>query len=343
MEKRLISACWVEEALSCVRECHEPIEPSLTLAGIDLSAGGSRHEPVTAEQFGALWRAIAATLDDEFFGLGARPMRTGGFEMLCHSILHTASLEQALSIALEFLRLMLDEPRGKLVRANGQAQILLHEGNLKRPAFACRTYWIILHGIACWLVGRRIPLRRVDFSCPEPEHGEQYRLLFGAPVHFDQPLSRLTFDASLLRLPVVRDHRALKRFLRDAPANILVRYRYDAGVVSAIRRRLRDSQPVAWPRFDELSVQLKIPPTTLRRRLREEGQTYQAIRDEIRHELAITALTNTQRTVGDIAMDLGYAEPSAFHRAFRKWTSETPSEYRAANRHVRVFSDGRSG
>ncbi len=58
------------------------------------------------------------------------------------------------------------------------------------------------------------------------------------PCAFSQPVSRLAFDASLLKPPLARSEQALKQFLRNAPANILVRYRYDAGP-AGVRKRLR--------------------------------------------------------------------------------------------------------
>ena len=70
-------------------------------------------------------------------------------------------------------------------------------------------------GIACWLIGRRIPLRRIDFSCPAPEHRADYHQFFGAPVHFSQPQSRLAFDARYLALPTIRSEPALRQFLRE--------------------------------------------------------------------------------------------------------------------------------
>jgi AraC-like DNA-binding protein len=273
--------------------------------------------------------AIAEAIGDEYFGLGGRPMRPGSFTLLCHCVLHAATLGQALRRALRFLSVVLDDPRGTLVVADGLAQIVLTDTGAPRPAFAYRTFWLIVHGITCWLVGRRIPLRLADFSCPAPEHSAEYRSLFGAPVRFGQPVNRLVFDAAYLRLQAVRTERMLKHFLRGAPANILVRYRYDGGLVARVRTRLRAEPPVDWPGFDELARQLRLPASTLRHRLHQEGQSYRDIKDEIRRELAIKWLLHSPRSVGEIAAELGFAEPSAFHRAFRKWTSNSPGAFRS--------------
>ena len=324
IERRMIAPGFVEEALDSLRRLDKPTVPILTRAGLPPLVD----QPVSAETYGALWLAIAAELDDEFFGMGGRPMRRGSFTLLCHCVLHAPTLGHALRRALRFLDVVLDDPRGRLVIHDGLAQVELRDADGPRSAFAYRTYWILLHGITCWLVGRRIPIRLVDFRCAEPKQGADYRLFFGAPVRFSQATSRLGFDSALLDLPISRSEQALKQFLRGAPANILVRYRYDAGIAAAVRRRLSQVSPASWSGFAALAADMRMPPSTLRHRLHDEGQTYAAIKDDIRRDLAIDMLLNTAKTIGEIAVQLGYSEPSAFFRAFRKWMGKSPEAFR---------------
>jgi AraC-like DNA-binding protein len=323
-ERRMIRPSFVEEALDCLRRKGLPVAPVLAAAGLAEPVT----EPVSAEVYGRVWLAVAEAVQDEYFGLGGRAMRPGSFVLLCRAVLHSANLEQALRRALRFLAVLLDDPRGELVLTDGLAQVVLHDASEARSAFAYRTYWIILHGIICWLVGRRVPLRLVDFRCPEPPGVADYRLFFGAPVGFSRPHSRIAFDDLYLALPVIRDEAALKPFLRAAPANLLVRYRYDAGLTANIRAKLREIPANDWPDFDEMARLLRLSPSTLRHRLRQEGQSWNGLRDEIRRDLAVAALTGTRRGVAEIAAALGFAEPSAFHRAFRKWTSKSPGAFR---------------
>ncbi|KQY16380.1 AraC family transcriptional regulator [Rhizobium sp. Root73] len=323
-DRRMISPSFVEEALDCLRRAGKPTAPLLASLGLPLVV----EKPISAESYGALWLAVAAEVDDEFFGMGERPMRRGSFTLLCHCVLHAKTLDQALRRALRFLGVVLEDPSGELVIRDGLAEIVLTDKGEARSAFAYRTYWILLHGITCWLVGRRIPIRRVDFRCAEPLEGADYRLFFGAPVQFSQPVSRLAFDRAVLKLPIVRTEQALKQFLRGAPANILVRYRYDAGLAAAVRKRLRQQAPAAWSGFDDLAAQMHMSPSTLRHRLQAEGQSYAGIKDEIRRDRAVEMLQSSDASVGDIAAQLGYSEPSAFHRAFRKWTTKSPAAFR---------------
>lgn len=323
-DRRMISPSFVEEALDCLRRAGKPTAPLLASLGLPPVV----ETPISAESYGALWLAVAAKVDDEFFGMGERPMRSGSFTLLCHCVLHAKTLDQALRRALRFLSVVLEDPSGELVTRDGLAEIVLTDKGEARSAFAYRTYWILLHGITCWLVGRRIPIRRVDFRCAEPLEGADYRLFFGAPVQFSQSVSRLAFDQAVLKLPIARTEQALKQFLRGAPANILVRYRYDAGLAATVRKRLRQQAPMAWSGFDDLATQMRMSSSTLRHRLHAEGQSYAGIKDEIRRDRAIEMLTSSEAGVGEIAAQLGYSEPSAFHRAFRKWTGKSPAAFR---------------
>ena len=325
-DRRMISPSFVEEALDCLRRAGKPTAPLLASLGLPAMVDTA----ISAESYGALWLAVAAEVDDEFFGMGERPMRSGSFTLLCHCVLHAKTLDQALRRALRFLSVVLEDPSGELVIRDGLAEIVLTDKGNARSAFAYRTYWILLHGIACWLVGRRIPIRRVDFRCAEPLEGADYRLFFGAPVQFSQPVSCLAFDRAVLKLPIARTEQALKQFLRGAPANILVRYRYDAGLAAAVRKRLRDQAPAAWAGFGDLAAKMHMSASTLRHRLQGEGQSFAGIKDEIRRDRAIDMLLNSEASVGEIAAQLGYSEPSAFHRAFRKWTSKSPAAFRRA-------------
>jgi hypothetical protein len=74
------------------------------------------------------------------------------------------------------------------------------------------------------------------------------------------------------------------------------------------------------PDFEVLAASLHTTASTLRRHLEQEGQTYQSIKDDLRRDLAVDYLCNSPSSVADIAHALGFAEHSAFHRAFRKWT-----------------------
>ncbi len=320
MERRTVTPGFVGDALACLAQREVSEAAVLTRAGLPPQITG----PLTGSEFGRLWWTIADEIDDEFFGLAARPMRPGSFALLCHAVLHTRNLDQALRRALLFMRVAVDEPHGTLLVENGEARIVLDDPGGARSAFTYRTYWLILMGVASWLVGRQIPLRRLEFTSPPPERLAEYSQFFDAPAKYDRDTTYLAFNASSLRWPVVRTEKSIRSFLRSAPGNIVVRYRQEQGLVLQIRERLIASPAEEWPGCEDLSRALNMSSATLRRRLAAEGQSIGEIKDEIRQARARRLLADDRLTISEIAAELGYSEPSAFHRAYRKWTGKTP-------------------
>jgi AraC-like DNA-binding protein len=217
-----------------------------------------------------------------------------------------------------------------LVRDAGEARIVLREraAGANQRVFAHELLLMLLYGVSCWLVGRRIPILRTEFSYAEPAHSAEYRLMYCADLRFNRPNTVIAFDASYLDLPVVQNERSLKEFLRTAPESILVKYKNSSSLTARVRRRLRQFPPGELPDFEGLTDELNMTPATMRRRLHEEGASYQSIKDELRRDLAISYLSHSSRSVMDIALELGFSERSAFHRAFRKWTGASPGEFR---------------
>ena len=336
IEKGTISICFVDEALACIRSLGLEQDHLLTQAGISPELLASPQARVSSKHYGQLWHLIAQTLDDEFFGMDRHRMKAGSFTLLCHAVIHSDTLERALRRALRFLRVVLDDMSGELHRDGDLVHIVLKDhavtqldaGTPPKRAFAYGTYLIILHGLACWLIGRRVPLLKADFRCPEPVFSGEWRVLFSQNLNFNQDHSGITFAAEYLDMANIQNERTMKEFLRSAPANFLVKYRNSTGLSARIRRRLRQMPPAAWPDFTSLASQFHSSVATLRRRLDDEGHCYRSIMDDLRRDLAISLLSDTSLSITEIAGELGFAETSAFHRAFKKWTGARPGEYR---------------
>jgi AraC-like DNA-binding protein len=329
-EPGTIGICFVAAALQGVRARNLDSEQLLTRVGLSSNLLQVPQARVSAQKYGQLWRLIAATLDDEFFGQDSRRMKVGSFAMLCHSVLACKTLGHALERSLRFYVLLLDEIHGTLQRDVEEATIVLRQSAVDGAArpFAHETLLMLLHGVACWLVGRRIPILRARFSYPEPAYSAEYRLMYCTDLQFDAPETAIFFDARYLDLPIVQNERTIKEFLRTAPENILVKYKNGSSLSARIRRRLRQLLPGDVPDFEAIAGEMKMATATMRRRLNEEGASYQEIKDQLRRDLAISYLSHSERSVMDIALELGFSERSAFHRAFRKWTGASPGEFR---------------
>ena len=329
-EPGTVAICFVAAALQAVRERDMDAEALLARVGLSPSLLQVPQARVSAKHYGELWRLVALTLDDEFFGQDSRRMKAGSFAMLVHAVLGCKNLAQSMDRSLRFYGLILDDIAGTLVRTPKEATVVLRQ---RSPGLAPRVFGhevllMLLHGVACWLVGRRIPILRAQFSYAEPAHSAEYRLMYCTELAFSMPETSITFAADYLDLPIVQNERSVKEFLRTAPESILVKYKNGSSLTARIRRRLRQTLPGEVPDFETLAAELNMTTATLRRRLHEEGASYQGIKDQLRRDLAIGYLSHSGRSVMDIALELGFSERSAFHRAFRKWTGASPGEFR---------------
>jgi AraC-like DNA-binding protein len=323
-----IAICFVAAALEPVRARNIDVASLLERVGLSPGLLQVPQARVSAKQYGELWRLVAWTLDDEFFGQDSRRMKAGTFAMICHAVLECKTLGRALERSLRFYALILDDIGGKLTREGAEAAIELHEKGPGGRVFAHEVLLMLLHGVSCWLVGRRIPAVRAQFSYPEPAHSAEYRSMYSTQLSFRAEHTALVFQAAYLDLPIVQNERTLKEFLRTAPENILVKYKNGSSLGARTRRRLRQCLPGPLPEFEALALEMNMTAATLRRRLHDEGTSYQAIKDQLRRDLAISYLTHSDRSAMDIALELGFSERSAFHRAFKNWTGASPGEFR---------------
>jgi AraC-like DNA-binding protein len=303
--------------------------PLLLRAGITPGVLDDAAARIPVERYAALYNLINQELDDEGFGLFSAPMRCGSFEFLCRSAITAPTLAVALERAARFLRIVLPDFTVMLERDQGEARLTISESRALDTGRVFAFEWLLrlLHGLSSWLVGRAIVLDAVAFPYPRPEHADDYALIYTANSRFDATQLVARFAANLLDLPIRRDEAALQTFLVGAPGKLTMLYRRDREMVLRVRDCLRDALPEAKP-LAEVASTLHLSPRTLHRRLEEEGSSFQAIKDALRRDLAINRLAKTRQPLSRIASDLGFADPSAFYRAFVSWTGMAPTHYR---------------
>jgi AraC-like DNA-binding protein len=333
MEKDTVSMYFVGAAVARLSDVVR--ERVLSTAGIPPELLAVPHARVTAESFAALWLAVARELDDEFFGLDARRMKVGSFALLCHAVLNSQNLDRAMKQTLRGLALFLDQVSGDLRLEDEQAVISITNRIVDAPSrrFADETFLVMVHGLMCWLAGKRIPLSVAEFAHPRPPYAHEYTVMYSQHLRFGAQCTAIRFDARLLSMPVVQTAATLKQFLRTAPQSVFLKYKNEDSWTARLRRRLRDNIGAPdWPLLDDIAQEFHVAPTTLRRRLIAEGTSYQGIKDELRRDAAIHHLCNSALSIADIGSLLGFQEPSAFHRAFKKWSGAQPGEYRLRQR-----------
>ncbi len=176
-----------------------------------------------------------------------------------------------------------------------------------------------------------LPVRphRVDLSYPRPRNLELLRATFGAPLYFDQPVSALRYDRKLLDNPQLH---VSTRFYDAVAQEFSARFSTDAsvsdafslGLHTAIRRQL----PTGGCSIDSIAGDMNVSRRTLQRRLRERDTNFQQLLQGVKSSLARKYLEDRSLSIIEIALLLGYGDPSSFSAAFKSWSGLTPTEYR---------------
>ncbi|WP_447592569.1 AraC family transcriptional regulator [Aquipseudomonas campi] len=329
MRERTIASHFVRAALRGAERRGQDYSALLRELGIQPALLDEPRARLAPEQFTRLLQGLWLLLGDEYMGFGKRRSKPGTFAMMCHAIIHCRTLEKALVRGMLFYDLFPDAPGVRLHQEGEWARLSIESSQLWDPDhFLTESLLVIWHRLGSWLIGQRIRLEEATFSYAEPAHIGEYDLLFPCPRHFEATTTSLLFHSRYLRMPLLQDERTLKQFLQHSPADLLARPDGGDSLTSRIRRLLgRDC--AHWPDLEQLAQHLHISPQTLRRHLREEGTSFQELKDHLRRDLAIYHLGRDELSTQALAEQLGFSEPSAFHRAFKKWTGLTPGAYRA--------------
>lgn len=301
----------------------------LRTVGIDPALLQQPQARVPAKAFAQLWLVMIAALDDEFFQLDSHGMPLGSFALICRGLIHEPNLEKALRQCLGSFALFLRDVRGSLTVRGGRALISVRS-SIAEPLqrmYAEETYLVLVIGLLCWLGGRRIAIDRTEFSLARPPQ-EDDALLWGPDLRLGSGRTEVEFDSAWLRLAVVQDLPALKTFLRTAPQGLVIRFRHQHGLAARVYRHLRALDYSQWPTLIDMAVLQRLSPSSLRRQLEREGRSYQQIKDEVRRAMAFELLREGVASIAEVAVRTGFQEPSAFHRAFKKWTGHSPGSYR---------------
>lgn len=313
----------------------------LQRSGISPALLASPLSRVSQAQYTALIRTLTRVTRDELWGLCSRPVKVGTFAQACRMLVHCRTLREALLQGFHAYHLALEDLAPRL-RLEGDVAHVVLQARAERDAslrYVERTFLFFTFGLACWLVGRRIPLLEVDFATLDKDLPSDAFRLFQAPLRYQDGPVGLRFERRWLDLPVVQTVQSVEEFLRQAPASLVVKYRDQANLTERIRRMLRRHLDSEMPSLEEVGKSLGVTPQTLRRRLQDEGQGYQAIKDDLRRDAAIEYLARPELTLIEIANLLGFSEASTFHRAFKKWTGVAPGEYRQS--HLGTGGQGR--
>ncbi|MEN0136582.1 MAG: AraC family transcriptional regulator [Rhodococcus sp. (in: high G+C Gram-positive bacteria)] len=341
MTARTIPADFVRRSLELSVRSGADLSPALSAAGITTASLADPLARLTPTQVTAFTQAVWQITGDELFGLGPAPVPRGTFRLVCLALIHTADLSAALERMADILRALPSLPPLHIgPGAHGGTRMTIDirpaspspddvQLSLEAVRVVTDFLLILLHRFAAWLVGKRVRLLAVElpYPAPLPQLAANYDHIFGVPVTFDSDVPAIEFDNTVMRAPIIQTEETLEEYLRESPTLLMSERDYDSTASAQVRRVLEHGMKGRTSTAGDIAEMLSISVPHLRRLLRQEGTSLNQLREEVLRDAAVAGLRRGE-SVDDLSARLGFSEPSAFRRAFKRWTGSTPSSYR---------------
>ncbi len=285
---------------------------------------------ISAERFADLQVSTMLAMGDEALGYASRRLPPGCWSMMCHAVIGSETLGQALSRYCRFYQLFEADAHLAMEIGSTTTSIRLPPTDTDRPRepYLCELLLFNMHRFASWLVQEHLPIQSVVLAYPQQADASDYRQMFLAnPVSFEQYESGLNLSSALLEKRITQNEQSLRHFLRHPTLIMLTqdyaRNSWTAQVRDIVRRNLAQM-----PELTAVARSMDMHPQTLRRRLSAEGATFKDIKNQVRRDTALHFLGKQGLSIEEIAHRAGFSESSAFIRAFKGWTGITPYTYR---------------
>ncbi len=294
-----------------------------------------------------LWQRVKAALQTPCIGLEvASHFHPTTLHALGFAWMASATLEEAFERLIRYSRVITDREEYRFGETDDDFRFEIHPRN-KEDSYPYEGHdaaFAVLVTMCRSIYGNDFNPLRIEFCRPEPPQpcvGEFHKL-FRAPLTFSAPLYVMHFDKEMMRKPLPTANADVARANDEVVTDYLAQLD-DSDIVMQVRKHLTEQLPSGKATQESIARALNISSRSLQRRLHEAGTHYSEILNDTRRELAIKHIRNSRLSMGEIAYLLGFAEVSNFSRAFKRWTSKPPGEYRtdASRRHG--FLPGQKG
>jgi AraC-like DNA-binding protein len=279
-------------------------------------------------------RMMAATIDatgDSSFGLVAGKslalMRYGSIVPL---VLPTPSLRQMLDDIRRFALLLLSQAEVELVESGQTARLLVQpvvrhglSGHFRTEQVATSAVQMLRFAGA-----GNADIHQVDFPYPLPaQHEQRYVATFGSRINFDRKECVVTFNHALLDVPLPSHDPVAYMAARTRAESALAALQAGTDMAEQVRQWLLSAFP-RLPTVADTARQLGMNERSFRRQLGMLGTTHDDLMQECQRLMAERLLAEGKQPLKQIAESLGFASVASFHRAFRRWSGQTPSAWR---------------
>ena len=283
-------------------------------------------------QMVSLYERAARLTGDDAFGLHVgKRTRHEMYDFYGYVLMNCPTLGVVLNRAVRYQSIWTDGAVFRLIVERSKARLIYEYVDVSTP-LRRQDCEMTLSAVTTLI--RRItdaekwnPLE-VHFRHERPKSVSEHRRLFRAPVFFSKPENELIIASSALDLPVTKADPHLFSVLDRYAQDLVSKLPPQNEFVDRVREVVHSTISSGEVGLRLVAKRMGISSRTIQRRLQQEGTSLHELLQQIRRELSFLYLRSPDVALSEVSYLLGFAEPSAFHHAFRKWTGKTPTQYR---------------
>lgn len=322
---------WVSTVLLAAQR--SGVEPESILAAANIDAIELEWERWPIDHITRLWRAAVQCTGDTSFGLRAGGLvGPTGLNVVGFMLQSAATLRQAVDVVLKYQRLVSDGGRLQVIAGNEASWLIYHprQGDLPFSPHQIEAVLAAVVAIARWCSGAGVNPLRVQFSQSQLGPAEGYTLAFACPVEFEQAFNGLLLENALLDAPLPQADAQIALVHHQLAQSRLAALAQTDNLAQELRSWIPKHLNGYPPSREQAAQAFGLSTRTLARRLQAQGLDFSNMLDEARRDAALHALAHSNERITEIGQRLGFAEPSTFWRAFRRWTGDAPAQWRRA-------------
>lgn len=313
------------------------VEPAGLLERVQLSTDilAQRDQRIAASTYLELLAQGVKLSGDDALGLHlGEAVRPGYYGVLGYLIMSCATLADALHRQARYAALVGNLGRVDLADEPPRACLEPQVAHSWQPLLPQQQRQLSEETLAGWVTfghwisGLDIPPTEVRFQHPAPPDTREHQRIFRCPVLFGQADNALVFPKRLLAAPLGQADVQVRLMLDAYADRLLNEIKQGHSVLDRARLELARQLPESGADLRLIAAALALSPRTLQRRLREAGLSFNHLVDETRQQLVLHYLRDPALELAEIAFLVGFSEPGSLARAFRRWTGQSPGEYR---------------
>lgn len=298
--------------------------------GLDAAVMEKHHLRTKQDATYLYWETVEAVSKDPNIGLTlGRHSDLFRGQVLEYLFLSSPTFGDGLKRSIRYQRLLSDGARGELGEDHSGVYIALDVVEEDSQRLRHQYEWITCLFIKFFraLTENKFKPLKIAFKHSEPSDTSLHQQVYGVPCEFAAASNRIYFDDEILALEsphageeVLRLHEQL------ASKQLSALQRRD--IVREVRSAIAEVLEYGQADLQTIAKRLELGPRELRSKLNEAGTNFNETLANYRFDLAKQLLADTNETIDEVVYLTGFAEPSTFYRAFKRWSGMTPLEYR---------------